>query len=110
MSDIFNKLEEFGCPVVSAPLDPSLYDGELPFLAIMEGAGDPTEEEAITISALILHLARAHGAPASKANYCEAPTVTLRKVDPGWEFIQPSRDAHKQWKRVLDLSQLFKEF
>lgn len=109
MSDIFTKLEEIGCPLVGAPLDPSIYDGELPFLAIMHGTGIPTEEELITISELILHLARVCGAPASKSQYREAPTVTVRKVDVEWEFIQPSREMHIHWKRVQNLHQLFKE-
>lgn len=109
MTDVFHKLEEIGCPEVASPINASEFDGELPFVAIIRTEVEPTETEVITISELIVHLARVNGAPASKAGYREAPTVTLRKVRPGWEYIQPSRSEKTTWKSVPNLQQLFTE-
>lgn len=100
------RLEDFGCTVVEQPIMHDGLDTPQPFVAILKKSEVPTEEEVVVISKLIIQLARSHGARPGAAGDRGAPTVTLRKNNGQWSFVQAPLKAKITWKPLPGLAQL----
>ncbi|MEK7570494.1 MAG: hypothetical protein AAB515_03605 [Patescibacteria group bacterium] len=85
MSDAFTSLHTCGCPTLAEAQISNVRGGyNRPYLAILEGSEEPTQEEVNTLSHCITVLCKAHGGKPGSAGSSDALIYLVKKVNGNW--------------------------